>query len=224
MKLLRVLISTVVVLGGVELRASEIATYSTLSGFTGAFSGGTFTNINFNSYAGTDIFTPYTDASGVVVSSSSGVLHVLNPLGGGWGSTDAVVKNGTGGSGTTISISSFPTGARGFALYVGEAGIGVADLTLSYTSGSTYTYSLTPGSTTSPVFFGTQTDAAITNLTLTSNYSFTTLEFNGLQFVTPSGGGGGGGSPTPETATSILLGAGLVALGLMRKFSPRGAL
>ena len=45
----------------------------------------------------------------------SDVLHVLNPLGGGWGSTDAVVKNGTGGSGTTISISSFPTGARGFA-------------------------------------------------------------------------------------------------------------
>lgn len=223
MKLFRILISTVVVMGGVQLRASEIATYSSLSSFTGAFSGGTFTNINFNSFAGTDIFTPYTDASGVVVSSSSGVLHVLSPLGGGWGSTDAVVRNGTGGTGTTITISSFPSTATGFGLNLGVAGAAALDLTLSYTSGSTYSYSLTPPSLTSPIFFGAQTNAPITNITLTSNYSFTTLEFAGLQFATPSGGGGGGSS-TPETSTSILLGVGLIAIGVMRKFSPRRAL
>lgn len=215
MKLVRILISAVVCLGGLELRGDTI--YSTTSAYQSAFSGGTFASPAFT--VGNSYTSPYTDSTtGAVFSlSNGGSLSVNSALGGAWGSAPLVVDTVNN---SVITINTIPSTARGFELLVGGSGGNqyTTDFTLAYTAGgTTNTYTFTPSGTGTPYYFGVQTTSAISSITLTPDYSFQKIQFSGLDFGTQGGGGGGGGSSTPEASTSLLIGLGLVSLGVAQK-------
>jgi hypothetical protein len=171
-----------------------------------------------------------TTLSGITFSStstgSSNNLTVLGNPGSPWPASpaDVLAQNGFTANGSIVI--QLPANVFGVALYAGYQFV-TDDLNISITAGGNFSSVALNTSSSAPVFLGFRSDQAITSIVLTNPAAGAGFGRNiilgGFQFDTVSGtdsgggGGGGGGGETPEPGSLLLMGAGLIALPLLRR-------
>jgi hypothetical protein len=170
-----------------------------------------------------------TTLSGITFSStsigSSPDLTVLANPGSPWPASpaDVLAQNGFTANGSIVI--QLPANVFGVALYAGYQFI-TEDLHIDITAGGDFSSVALNTSSSAPVFLGFRSDQAITSIALTylgAPAAFKNIMLGGFQFDTVSGtdsgggGGGGGGGETPESSSLFLMGAGLIALPLLRR-------
>ena len=195
---------TVLALAAVPGAASELAFYTTQTGFETA--NPTFLNLPLHlGDSGASFTETASDGSQFTFTAGGGVpgLSVTGPFGGSWG-TGNVLKEGGSGMGE-IDVT-FPSAVRGFGFYAGSISSPVS-LTIVYASGATYTRTLTISST-NPNYYGALTDAAITALAIRTDYSFEQGAITNFEFANQAQAQ----AQTPEAATFLLIGFGLIAM------------
>jgi hypothetical protein len=196
-----------VILGGCSIPASAaLTTYSTLSAFQAATSTDTFSNIAF---AQGNLFSTSTSDLGVDFSTSGpdlmGVANISS-----WPAGTALVStNSSGGNTLTITL---PSAVDAISLYIGltttdsNIQISVAD-----NGGAPDTFSASPTVIiTSPYYLGIVTDASFTTFTIQSFGPSDHVAIDDMEI-------GQAQAQTPEVATLLLVGTGLLAMGYFRR-------
>lgn len=185
---------------------ATLQTYTSLTSFDTATGGDTFTNIAFaQGNLGTS-----TTVDGVVFSTSGASLTgEASPSGWPTGPTEPALASSEGGNTLTITL---PAGAGAVDFYFGPLDYTGLQLTIADNAGGNFTTdALTQPNMTTPVFFGVTTTGNFTSFTIQSfsNPDMTTLD--NLQF------GQSDMSQTPEVATFLLVGTGLLLMGYFRR-------
>jgi hypothetical protein len=206
-----ILVSALALTSAGTALASEIQLYNNRTTWnadrTGANADLTFTNLTFETFSG-----PYNSAAGLLDAAanvrfvgfqSDGVTYdlVVNP---GFTGTQVVTQLGATG---TILIA-LPTNVRAFGVDLNSSGpLGV---TVAYSAGGNFSHLATLGGGASG-FFGVRTDAPISNLIFStgviSKGSVDNFEI-------------GAQAETPEVATLLAIGTGLIAMRWMRRRRP----
>jgi hypothetical protein len=187
----------ILALAAVPGAANQLAVYSTQASFEAA--NPTFQNLPI-ALAGTAVTLTETALDNsqfifteVGIGGIQGVASIS-----GWGSGNVIRGAGNGGE---IDIT-LPAAVRAFGFYAGVIGPGYQP-TISYTSGSAiapFTLSFSSGD---PTFYGVLTDAPITNFVFSTTFP-TTLGLTNCEFADQT--------QTPEAATLLLIGFGLIAM------------
>lgn len=195
--------------------SASLTTYSTPSSFNAATTNDTFSNISFGSGG---LYTSSITDLGVVFSTSSANLPDLtaetNPAG--WPAGSALVStSSTGGNTLTITL---PSAVEAVSLYVGLTTTDT-NVEISVTDSSGGSFSSSPSVTiTSPYYLGLVTDSSFTTFTIQSLGSLDHLTIDDVQIgqalIQDD-------AQTPEVATLLLVGTGLLAIGYFRRRSPR---
>jgi hypothetical protein len=192
--------------------SAALTTYSTLSSFNSATSSQTFSNITFPS--GSD-GTSYTDiASQVVFSSANGLTGI--PTIGTWpaGSSLEVLNSGS----TNVLTITLPSLVTSVSLYLGPQNFSNFNIDVANTGGGTYDNGAEEQSSgTTPVFFGVTSDSAFSTFTVTTFASVDHLVIDGVEIGTS----GSDQAQTPEVATFLMIGGGLLMLRYGRRWLPR---
>ncbi len=196
------------IFGGCSIPASAaLTTYSTPIAFQAATSGDTFSNIAF---AQGNLFSTSTSDQGVGFSTSgpdlTGVTNIT-----GWPAGSALVSTNSGG-GNTLTIT-LPSAVDAISLYIGlsttdsNIQISVADSG----GGAPDTFGASPTVTlTSPYYLGIVTDSSFTTFTIQSFGPSDHAAIDDMQI-------GQAQAQTPEVATLLLVGTGLLTMGYIRR-------
>jgi len=211
----RNLLTAALIVAGCAVPASaSLTTYSTLSSFQAATTADySFSDISF---AQGMLYTTSTSDLGVVFSTSSTSLPYLigeNNISG-WPAGSALVSTGsTGGNTLTITL---PSGVDAVSLYIGLATTDT-NVQISVTDsggGTPDSFSYSPSVTiTSPYYLGLVTNSSFASFTIHSLGSLDEVAIADMQIGQPQ--------PTPEVATFLLVGTGLLAMGYFRRRSTR---
>jgi hypothetical protein len=201
------------VLGGCSIPASAaLTTYTSLSTFEAATSGDTFSNISFTQGS---LGTSTSDLGVVFSTDGSGLTGETNISG--WPAGSALVSSANSG-GNTLTIT-LPTAVDAISLYIGltttdnSVQISVAD----NGGGAPDTFSASPTVTiTSPYFLGIVTNSSFSSFTIET---FGSSDHSGIDAMEIAQ------AQTPEVATLLLVGTGLLVMGYFRRrrFSRRKA-
>jgi hypothetical protein len=126
---------------------------------------------------------------------------------------------------TTLTITAPTGGTNAALLWLGAnqtGGTSVTSepltITLTDTNGVTSTFNLTTGAT-SPSYFGFTSGTAINTIVIAAptGYDVDLMDFYAGAY--PASTGTNGSTATPECATLLLVGGGLIVLGARRKFA-----
>lgn len=208
---LRILVSLLVLACGSIPVSAALVTYTTLSSFDAATTGQTFDNITFPS--GSD-GTSYTDpTSQVVFSSENGLTGITAPSG--W-PADSALENVNSGATNVLTIT-LPSLVTSVSLYLGPQNFSNFNIDISNTGGNTYDNgALEQSGNSTPVFFGVTSDTPFSSFTITTYNSVDHLVIDGVEVGTSD-------AQTPEVATLLMIGSGLLMLRFGRRWLPRGA-
>ena len=187
---------------------ATLVTYTAASSFASANTDQTFQNLTFPTLTGSS--TSYTDLStGILFTSTSGLSVVVNPNA--WADPASGNVLQTNSPGGTINIT-LPTTARSFGFYLGGVSTFLdVQITVADSSGGSYSQGLTqPFPLSVPRFWGVRSDSAITALTLVANVPNEYLALGPGQLGSPA-------AETPEAATMLMIGTGLIILRFLRR-------
>ena len=189
--------------------ASEIQLYNNRTTWntdrTGANADLTFTNMTFETFSGS-----YSDAVGLLDAAtnvrfvgfqSDNVSYDLTVSVGGFNGTH-VLTQFLGGGIITVTL---PNNVRAFGVDLSSAGS--FGLTVAYNASSAFSHLATAGSGSSG-FFGVRTDAPISNLIFSTGV-FSKGSVDNFEI--------GAQAETPEVATLLAIGTGLIAMRWMRR-------
>jgi hypothetical protein len=203
------LTAALIVAGCAAPASASLTTYSTLSSFQAATTDDAFSNISF---AQNDLYTTSTSDQGVDFSTSSTAMPYLigenNIVG--WPAGSALVSTGsTGGNTLTITL---PSDVDAVSLYIGLA-LGGDQIQISVSDaggGTPDSFSVQPSiNLGSPYFIGLTTNTSFSTFTITSLNLADELAIGDMQIGQPQA--------TPEVATFLLVGTGLLAMGYFRR-------
>jgi hypothetical protein len=212
------LISVLALVCCVVPASASLVTYCSLgactdasSGFASATSDDTFQNIVASTG---NLGTSFTD-DGVLFANPAGMTGISS-LGGAWPAGVTIVANATS-SGNTITLT-LPAGVSAIEFYVGPQDYSDFGIAVTDSLGGNFNYqAFETNPTTTPVFFGVTSTGTLTSVTVTSFSPPDKITLDDVSF------GGDDASPTPEAATLLLVATGLVAMGYMRRRTPRRA-
>lgn len=204
-----ILVTALVMASAGTAFASELAVYSSRTTWNTDKAGVNidlaFTNMTFEAFAGSS----FNDAAGLLDAITNVRFVGLQSNGSSYDLTDSL----SGFSGSAVLTQSLPNGSiqvtlpanvRAFGVDVNSASaIGV---TIDYTAGGNFTHLATPAGTSG--FFGVRTDAPITNLVLYTGVT-TKISVDNFEIGTQA--------DTPEVATLLLIGTGLIAMRWLRR-------
>jgi hypothetical protein len=207
-KLTHKILIAVCIAGGCSIPASAaLTTYSTPTTFQAATSGDTFSNIVF---AQGNLFATDTGDLGVDFSTSGPDLTGLTNISGWPAGTALVSTNSSGGNTLTITL---PGAVDAISLYIGltttdsNVQISVGDSG----GGAPDSFSASPTTIiTSPYYLGIVTDSSFTTFTIQSFGPSDHAAIDDMQI-------GQAQAQTPEVATLLLVGTGLLAMGYVRR-------
>jgi hypothetical protein len=197
----------------IPARAS-ITTFSTPSSFSAATIDYTFSDISFTQEG---IYSPSTSDLGVVFSTSSTLLPYLDgttggALGGSWPAGSALYSmNSSGGNTLTITL---PSAVNAISLYAGlDSTSDSIQISLTDAGGGTPdTFNVSPSvNLGTPYFIGVTTNTSFSTFTITSSNSADKITIDDMQI------GQGQAQATPEVATFLLVGTGLLAMGYIKR-------
>jgi hypothetical protein len=189
--------------------SASLVTFTTPASFSAATSDLTFQNI---AIVGPFSGNSYVDiGTGVTFTDSTGLIVVASPP---WSSpAGAALETSAGGA--TINIA-LPSTGRAFSLYMGQNNFSI-DFTVSLTNGTdSYIHTFDQTLLTIPDFFGFRTDAPITSFTIQADAGALKLDLNNAQLGTEAVE-----ADTPEVATFLLIGSGLVCLRFLGRQQKR---
>lgn len=206
-----VLVSALTLVSAGTALASEIQLYSNRTTWntdrTGVNADLTFTNMNFETFSGA-----FNDAVGLLDAAtnvrfvgfqSDNVNYDLTVSVGGFTGTNVLTQSIAAG---TIRVT-LPANVRAFGVDLNSAG--PFGLTVAYNASSAFSHLATPGSGASG-FFGVRTDAPITSLIFSTGV-FSRGSLDNFEIGTQA--------ETPEVATLLAIGTGLIAMRWMRRRS-----
>jgi hypothetical protein len=199
--------------------SATLTTYTDLPSFTAATTNQTFQNIAIPS--GND-GTSYTDpTTGIEFSDSTGLIGVTAP--GGWPSDSSLEANHCGSnSGCTLTIT-LPTAVTSVSLYAGLSGYNAFEVTVSNGVDAPFSSNQEQSSLSTPLFYGFVSTTPFTTFTIATEDNVNNLFLDNIEAGTSGGGGGGGDAQTPEAATFLMIGSGLVMLHFGRRWLPRAS-
>jgi hypothetical protein len=193
--------------------ASEIQLYNNRATWntdrTGVNADLNFTNLTFETFSGS-----FNTAAGLLEAvtnvqfvgfQSNGISYDLEILSPGFNGSSVLNQLGPNG---TITVT-LPTNVRAFGVDLNSAG--PFGLTVAYNASSPFSHLATAGSGASG-FFGVRTDAPITSLVFSTGV-FTRGSLDNFEVGTQA--------ETPEVATLLAIGTGLIAMRWMRRRSPK---
>ena len=190
--------------------ATVIATYPDPVTFNNATNSlYSFTNITFESDT-CFLCTSLTDSGVTFIGTGDSGPLTVGPVSG-WASGN-VLKRSTGGGSI---LATLPNNILAFSVYLVTVSASFpTPFDITFTSGSSYDYSVTlPQTVGGSLFFGVTADAPITNLTFLNGFQSLTVGIDNLDI----GSGGGPPPATPEAATFLLIGSGLMFMRLLRR-------
>jgi hypothetical protein len=224
----RILVAALAVVACAVPASASITYYADLPTFTAA--NVSAQSVSFDTLGLGGAFSS-TSLSGLTFTGAGtyggGNLTVLSNPGGSWPGGDVLART-TDGSGRSDGSITLTLPANVYAVFLDFSYTMVNDdinfagtAGMDSFSGSTFGHS--PGPTT-PHLLGFRTTAPITSLVISYPFSYGfpygySLQVGGVQFDTVSGSdmGGTGGGTTPESGSLFLMGAGLIALPLLRR-------
>jgi len=219
----RFLISALLLASGAIPASATLVSYSDLPTFTSATSGQTFQNITFPT--GSD-GTSYTDPTTLATFTDvTGLVGVASPTGWPTGST-LEANHCSSSSGCTLTIT-LPAAVTSVSLDVGLQAFNEFQITVSNTgagcstsTANCFTQNL-ESSSTSPSFFGFQSDSPFTTFTIATEDNVSNLFIDSLEIGSSGGSGPSDPPDTPEVATLLMIGSGLIMLRCGRRWMPR---
>ena len=225
----RFLVSALLLACGAIPASATLTTYSSLSTFTAGNTDQTFQNITFPSG---NNGTTYTDpTTGVVFSDATSLVGIGTPAGWPAGSSLQASDCGSPTSCTTTLTITLPSAVTSVSLDLSLQNFNQFQVTASNTGTGCLTSSAncftqnTQSSPTTPNFFGFRSDTPFTTFTVATEDFVSSITLDAMEIGTPTGGGGGGGPTdppdTPEVATLLMIGSGLVMLRCGRRWMPR---
>jgi hypothetical protein len=185
----------------IPLRASM--SYNTSALMQAGNVGLSFTPVSFSQgFSGSllDLGSGLTFAGGGTLST---ITTTINP-GGSWPAGN-ILKGFSNGGEIDITL---PTGTLAFGASFGELGGSIATITLSGNGGGSFSYQVSPASGV-PVYIGVSSTSAFTSIKIAADFGFEDLALDNFSFGT--------GAETPEVATMVLMGSGLVMLAAIRR-------
>jgi hypothetical protein len=200
-----------VILSGCSIPAfAALTSYSTPSTFEAATSSDSFSNIDF---AQGSLGTSTADLGVTFSTSGAGLSGVTNISS--WPAGTALVSTAnTGGNTLTITL---PSAVDAISLYIGLTTTD-SNIQISVTDnggGAPDTFSASPTVIiTSPYFLGLVTDSSFTTFTIQSFGPSDHAAIDDMEI-------GQAPPQTPEVATLLLVGTGLLAMGYIRRRVPR---
>jgi hypothetical protein len=218
----RFLVSALVLACGAIPASATLTTYSSLSAFTAGNTDQTFQNITFPSG---NNGTTYTDpTTGVVFSDATSLIGIGTPSGWPAGSSLQATHCGSPGSCTTTLTITLPATVTSVAMDLGLSGFNAFQVTVSNGVDAPFSSNQEQSSLSTPLFYGFASTSPFTTFTISTEDPVNDLLLDAMEIGTPtSGGSGGGGDPpdTPEVATLLMIGSGLVMLRCGRRWMPR---
>jgi hypothetical protein len=213
----RFLVSALLLASGAIPASATLTTYTDLPTFTSATSGQTFQNITFPT--GSD-GTTYTDPTTLVsFSDVTGLVGVASPTGWPTGST-LEANHCTTSGGCTLTIT-LPSTVTSVGLFVGTDNFQGFQVTVSNGTDPTYSSNQAQNPITTPFFFGFNSTVPFTTFTIASEDNVSNLFLDSIEIGTSGGSSPSDPSDTPEVATLLMLGSGLIMLRCGRRWMPR---
>ena len=213
----RFLISVLVLACCAAPAPAALVTYCTVTGCSDPSSGftGATTSDTFNSIAVTqgNLGTNFVDVG--VDFSDPATLTGMTTLAG-WPAGGAIVSGTTAPSGNSLTIT-VPTSVDAIDFYVGLQAYDYFTITVTDSTGGTYTDGYFSSTPTSAAFFGITTTSTFTTFTITSQSSADKITLDDISF----GSAGSDPAPTPEVATLFLVGTGLSLMVYGRRKTQR---
>ena len=188
-------------LGGIPAFAS-LTTYSSLSSFQSATSGDTFSNITF---AQGSLGTSTSDLGVTFSTNGSGLNGDPSPTGWPTGATEPALVSNSGVNTLTITL---PASVNALDFYVGPQDFSYFTITVTDNAGGNFSSGAFEQtvSVQDPLFFGVVSTGSITSITITGQASNDQMTIDDMQISQAS-------APTPEVATLLLVGTGLLLTG-----------
>ncbi len=208
----RILASLLVLACGAIPASATLTTYTTQSSFNAATTAQSFQNITFPS--GSD-GTSYTDpTSQVVFSSGNGLTGITAPTG--W-PTDSSLEISPNASAINILSIVLPSLVTSVSLFVGPQDFSAFNIDITAAGGNSYHNGgeIQTGSVMNPVFFGITSDTAFSTFTITTFANVDHIAIDGVQV-----GQSQEQAQTPEVATLLMIGSGLLMLRFGRRWMP----
>jgi hypothetical protein len=212
----RLLVSALLLVCGAIPASATLVNYSTLSAFTAGNSDQTFQNITFPSGSEGTTFTDST--TGVVFSDITGLFGVATPAGWPVGSTlQANQCSSSGGCTLTITL---PSAVTSVSLFAGLSGFNAFQVTISNGVDAPFSTNQEQSNLQTPLFYGFRSDSPFTMFTISTEDNVNSLFIDSMEVGTPTGDAGPP-PDTPEVATLLMIGSGLVMLRCGRRWIPR---
>jgi hypothetical protein len=195
--------------------SATLTTYTALPSFTAANTDQTFQNITFPSSGNQG--TTYTDLLTLVAfSSGSGLTAIPSPTG--WPSGTAIEVTPNSAM-TKILTIALPASVTSLGMYLGPQNFNNFEIIITDAAGASDNFDYgafhQSYSDSSPVFFGLRTNSPITSFTIKTYGPPDDLALDSVMI------GGGSTSETPEVATFLMIGSGLLMLRYGRRWMPR---
>jgi hypothetical protein len=151
----------------------------------------------------------------------TGLVGVGSPAGWPTGST-LEANHCTSSAGCTLTIT-LPSAVTSVSLFAGLSLFSPFQVTISNGVDTPVSTNQEQGSLSTPIFYGFRSDSAFTTFTIATEDNVSNLFLDAMEIGTPTGSGGGPTDPpdTPEVATLLMIGSGLVMLRCGRRWMPR---
>ena len=187
---------------------ATLQTYSSLSSFQTATSTDTFSNLTFvDGSLGTS-----TTVDGVVFSTTAaGLTGSASPSGWPTGASDPALVSSAHNGGSTLTVS-IPSGVNAVDFYVGPQDFVNFTISVTDDAGGTFTSNaFIQSALTNPVFFGVTTTGNFTSFQIITFANPDMATLDDVQI------GQADVAPTPEAATLLLVGTGLLGMGYFKR-------
>lgn len=198
--------------------SATLVNYSTLADFTAGNTDQTFQNITFPSGSQG---TTYTDSTtGVMFTDGTSLVGVPFPVGWPAGSSLQATNCGSPGSCTTTLTITLPSAVTSVALFAGPDNFQPFQISVSNGVDPQFSSNQSQNPVTNPFFFGFRSDSPFTTFTIASEDNVSSVFLDSMEVGTPTGDAGPP-PDTPEVATLLMIGSGLVMLRCGRRWMPR---